>query len=105
MKKIALVLALTLVGTTAMAQQKVCGEREKFVDHLAGSTYKESPAAIGLVSNGQVLEVLTNIKKGNWTIIVTRTDGYSCVVASGESWEFISQADREILALKDLPQY
>jgi hypothetical protein len=41
---------------------------------------------MGLVSNGAVLEVLTS-DKGSWTIIVTRPDGTSCVVAAGEAWE------------------
>jgi hypothetical protein len=68
------------------AAQAVCGEREKFIDHLSNS-YAEAPVAIGLASNGNVLEVLKSDKAGTWTIIVTRPNGMSCVVASGEAWE------------------
>jgi hypothetical protein len=40
-----------------------------------------------LSRNGNVLEVLKSDKAGTWTIIVTRPNGMSCVVASGEAWE------------------
>ena len=77
----ALVTALSL---PAMAQT-VCGERNKFLNHLSQS-YKEAPAALGLVSNGTVLEVLVS-KGGTWTIIITKPGGLSCIVAAGEAWE------------------
>ena len=74
----------TALSLPAMAQT-VCGERTKFLDHLSHG-YKEAPAAMGLVSNGALLEVLVS-KQGSWTIIVTRPNGMSCVVAAGEAWE------------------
>ncbi len=77
----ALVTALSL---PAMAQT-VCGDRNKSLNHLSQS-YKEAPAALGLVSIGTVLEVLVS-KGGTWTIIVTRPGGLSCIVAAGEAWE------------------
>ena len=76
-----IVTALSLPATA----QTVCGERAKFLKHLS-SGYSEAPVAMGLVSNGSILEVLAS-KKGSWTIIVTRPDGTSCVVAAGEAWE------------------
>ena len=81
---IAAVLIATSLALPASAQS-VCGERNKFLEHL-GSNFQEGPIAMGLVSDGSVLEVLSS-KKGSWTIIVTRPDGKSCVVAAGESWE------------------
>ena len=103
MKKIALVLALTLAASTAMAET-VCGERDKFIDHLSDN-FQEAPAAIGLASNGSVLEVLTSDESGTWTIIVTKPNGHACVVASGEAWQTVTPAEREKLALQSLPQY
>jgi len=73
-----------LIALPASAQT-VCGERNDFLSHLSRQ-YHEAPAAMGLVSNGALLEILTS-KKGSWTVIVTRPDGTSCVVAAGESWE------------------
>jgi hypothetical protein len=78
----AVVGALISLPTLA---QTVCGERGDFLGHLSNS-YHERPVAMGLVSNGALLEVLAS-DKGSWTIIVTRPDGTSCVVAAGEAWE------------------
>lgn len=85
MFKIIILAAVATALALPATAQTVCGEREKFIDHLS-SSYKEAPAAIGLASNGNVLEVLTS-HGGTWTIIVTRPNGMSCVVASGEAWE------------------
>lgn len=74
------------VATPAMAQT-VCSKRDTFLKHL-GEGYAEAPVAMGLASNGSVLEVLAS-DKGTWTIILTMPDGRSCVVASGEAWEEI----------------
>ena len=84
LRTITTVAMVTVLSLPAMAQT-VCGERNKFLDHLSRG-YSEAPAAMGLVSNGAVLEVLVSTN-GTWTIIVTRPDGMSCVVAAGEAWE------------------
>lgn len=81
-------LAAMMVASTATAQT-MCSKRSKFLDSLAQG-YAESPVAMGLVSNGSVLEVLTS-EKGTWTIIVTLPNGMSCVVASGEAWEEVER--------------
>jgi len=74
-----------VLATSAPAEtQTVCGERSTFLDHLARN-HGEAPVATGLVSNGSVLEVLAS-EKGTWTILVTRPDGLTCVVATGEAW-------------------
>ena len=77
-------IALTAFANTAMAQA-VCSERARFLEQLAGN-FKENTVALGLVNNGSVLEILTS-EKGSWTILVTKPDGMSCVVATGSSWE------------------
>jgi hypothetical protein len=84
--------ALTLVAfsfVTSASAQQVCGKRADFVTRL-DATFKERPAGVGLVNNGTVIEVLTS-QKGSWTILMTRTNGVSCVVASGEAWESVSK--------------
>lgn len=69
----------------AIAGHGLCGPRGEFLRQLARN-YGEAPVAAGLVSNGAVLEVLAS-ESGSWTIILTRADGKSCVVAAGSSWE------------------
>lgn len=75
----------TLVFTTPATAQSICGERSRFVDQLR-EQYGERPTSVGLAANGTLLEVMTS-EKGTWTIMVTRPDGVSCVVATGNAWE------------------
>jgi len=50
--------------------------------------YKEAPVAMGLASNGALIEVLSSAENGKtWTIIITQPNGVSCVMATGESWQ------------------
>ena len=74
----------TLFTGTTMAQS-VCNDRAKFVEQLSGG-YAENTVAMGLVNNGSILEILTS-NKGSWTILITKPDGISCVVAAGDAWE------------------
>jgi hypothetical protein len=36
-----------------------------------------------------VIEIFTSAS-GSWTIVVTRPDGQTCLVASGQAWEDIT---------------
>ena len=78
------VLAANLV-TSAAAQTICASERTALIEQLKGR-YQEAPVAIGLVSNGSVLEILAS-NSGSWTILITRPTGLTCVVAAGEAWE------------------
>ena len=49
--------------------------------------YAEQPSAVGLQSNGHLVEVFVSNDGTSWTIVVTRPDGWSCIVAVGEHWE------------------
>ncbi|MDP6709182.1 MAG: hypothetical protein QF893_22810 [Alphaproteobacteria bacterium] len=93
-KTIALTTAAAALGlSTAVSAQTVCSSRSNFLDNL-GKRYAESPTAIGLASNGSVLEVLTS-KNGSWTIIITQPNGTTCMVANGESWETLTIASAD----------
>jgi len=81
--------SIVLVGFTAQAQS-VCTERAKFVDQLAVN-YAENTVGLGLVNNGNVLEILVS-KNGTWTILITKPTGISCVVATGEAWERVPKS-------------
>ena len=63
----------------------MCGERSTVVASLE-KTYSETPVSMGLASNGAVIEILAS-PSGSFTIILTRPNGLSCVMAAGESWE------------------
>ncbi len=89
-KIVILASILSVLSLPAMAQV-VCSERGKFLERLA-SGYEETPVAMGLASNGSVVEVFAS-ESGSWTIIVTTPAGRSCVVASGEAWEDVPLAE------------
>jgi hypothetical protein len=86
---LATAIALTAVTSTTFMNtataQSVCNERTRFLEQLSGK-FAENTVALGIVNNGSVLEILTS-KTGSWTILVTKPNGMSCVVATGESWE------------------
>lgn len=79
-------LAALLFAAPAAAQS-MCGERNRVVDQFR-KEFHEAPAAVGLVSEDTLLELLTS-EKGTWTIIITRPDGASCLMASGVAWEAV----------------
>jgi hypothetical protein len=72
-----------------------CGPRKEIVADL-GQQFREAPIALGLSSDGTVVEVLTTENGSTWTIMVSRPDGVSCLVAAGESWQELKRKGREL---------
>jgi len=64
----------------------VCGDRRKVIDSL-GAKYSAEPVAVGVTSNGGVIEVLKAPDGQTWAILFTYPSGPSCLVASGEAWQ------------------
>ncbi len=90
-KTMTLGVGFALIATTAMAQaQPQCNERDNVLELLA-KKYQETPIAAGVTNTGGLVEVLTDIKSGTWTIIVTTPQGMSCLVAAGEGWRNMEQ--------------
>ena len=88
-----LAAALTLLPTAVTAQmqspaQQQCDQRKTVIGHLA-KKYREAPVAVGVTSTGGLVEVLTTGDGNTWTIIVSKPDGMSCLVAAGEGWRSI----------------
>ena len=71
-----------------------CVYRADFLDHLSRN-YREVPVAMGLTLSGTVLEVVANLETGTWTIIKTYTNGVTCGVDAGESWETMEKLELE----------
>ena len=85
----ALAMAL-LIGVWASMKpasaQTVCTMRAEVTDQL-GSRYSKAPVAMGLTSKGAVIEVFSGSEGSIWTIVLSKPDGMSCVVATGKVWE------------------
>ncbi len=88
----AIILALVLLlGVQSSASaQSVCASHAEVMTQL-GSAYSEAQVAIGLASNGGVVEVFSTDDGATWTIVMTMPTGMSCVVAAGEAWEQITK--------------
>ena len=91
MRRIALALVATMVAAPAFADGPapngpVCDARKEVLGHLAGK-YSENPVALGLATNGGVVELLTANEGKTWTIVITMPNGQTCLVAAGENWE------------------
>ena len=67
--------------------QLVCGAHEN-IDKRLRDGYSEVPAGSGLAANGGVITLYTS-EKGTFTIVLTRPNGMSCLMAVGENFEFI----------------
>jgi hypothetical protein len=79
------VLLLSAVAVQCHAQQAFCGPRAEVLKQLA-DRYHEAPIALGVGTNGRVLEILSSPDGSTWTALTVGTDGTACVVMSGEQW-------------------
>ncbi len=87
------VVAAALVAAPAAADEAEaprsdvpCGERAAIVDALE-RRYDEIAVARGIENNGELIQLFASARTGTWTILATRTDGVSCVLAVGEHFE------------------
>ena len=78
-----------LAGSASDAHS-LCGKRDDVIVNLK-KNYSEVPIAMGLANNGGVVEILAS-PSGSFTIIVTRTNGLSCIMAWGLNWETLPKS-------------
>ncbi len=78
-------IALAVLGPTSLHAQANCADRETVVSKLE-SSYGETFGGGGLQNAQQILEVWFSEEKGTWTVLMTRADGKSCIMASGTNW-------------------
>ncbi|MDF1720491.1 MAG: hypothetical protein P1U65_07445 [Minwuia sp.] len=71
---------------------RICESRSTVLEQLS-NRFSEAPVAMGLATNGSVLELLSSGEGSSWTIILTGADGISCVIATGESWQVRNRVD------------
>jgi NADH:ubiquinone oxidoreductase subunit F (NADH-binding) len=91
-------LKITALAVAALAgfggpggAQMVCGERKAVVAQLEGK-YGETRRSIGVHEQRGVVEVYASDTTGTWTILVTNTEGKSCLMAAGEGFESLTVA-------------
>ncbi len=91
----AILLKMTIgLGIMVLAAQQVsaqnCAPRADVIKRLA-QTYGETRRGIGIARQGAVMEVFASDAKGSWTIVVTLPEGVTCLIASGQSYEALTE--------------
>ena len=82
---------LAMAPPTQATAQVACGYRDAITTVLS-ERYGETQMALGVQNAGSIVEVWTSKDTGTWTILMTRPNGTSCLMASGEGWQRNSQA-------------
>ena len=80
-----LVAALAGPAQAQTVDPSRCGAHDNIRSTLS-DRFAEKQTSIGVIGDSAVVEVYVSTT-GTWTILITRADGSSCVVAAGHSWE------------------
>ena len=78
-------VAVFLWVVPAGAQGELCRPRAEMVSFLF-DRFSEEPRAFGMIDQRALMTIYVS-NSGTWTIVVTKTDGVSCIVAAGGLWE------------------
>ena len=104
MKRLAIAVSVVLLGAAApvaagspAAMQPACRTHAD-IKQLLTEQFAELPAAVGLQANGDLIQVFAAKDGTTWTIVTTRPDGLSCIVALGQHWEALPLASNDPLA-------
>ena len=88
----ALIVAAIILAAPAIAEAQQaprsanpCVPHEVAVEQLT-SVFNEKMVGLGLGKNQQTVVELYVGGSGSWTILVTLTNGMSCIAASGQNW-------------------
>lgn len=85
------VTAALIFGTLALAPpvqaRPICAERGVIVEKLENG-FHESYQGAGLQSATSLVEIWSSDETGSWTMLLSKADGTSCVIASGMNWQF-----------------
>ncbi len=84
---------LVAILPTALHAQTACAARDTVVEKLE-TGYGEAFGGGGLQSASSIFEVWFSEEKGTWTILMTRADGTSCIMASGTNWREALPSER-----------
>lgn len=97
-------IALTILAVPALKEaladtneSLACGKRADMLAQLS-LRYSEEPVAMGMATNGTLVEVLASGGGGSFTILYTTAEGLTCMMAAGNNWESLNQILADINA-------
>ncbi len=82
---VALSFMTNMLASGTIAAQSNDLPRADLVEQL-NTQYAEAQAAVGVTDEGGVSEVFTTKDGETWTLVLTKPNGTSRVVAAGETW-------------------
>ena len=81
---------LLALGVPAQAASPIaevlCAPRDEMVRTLT-QRFGEQQAGRGMRGPESVMEMWRSERSGDWTLVVSYTDGRSCIVAMGQHWQ------------------
>jgi hypothetical protein len=91
MRKLSIIFASLValwlsIGANAAFAAPACTSYDTMSELLARE-YAENPVAAGLAHTGKLLQVFAAKDGSSWTVVLTRPDGVSCIVAAGRYWQ------------------
>ncbi len=95
MEKLMFALSLGFAGLILATQAGwaagQCAPRAGVLAALS-QKYGETRRGIGMAGDAQLMELFASAATGSWTITVTLPDGTTCLVATGQAFEALSEA-------------
>jgi hypothetical protein len=79
----AVVAGMAAVAPPASAQ--ACGDRDELIAEL-DSLHKEHLVAAGLHDEHHLVELWASEDGATWTLLLSRADGFACVMGAGSAW-------------------
>lgn len=91
-----LMILMVSYGISPISAQGNCDFRESLLNNL-DKKYGELEFALGIVNNGDILEIIVDANDRSWSVLITKPNGISCVVAVGDDFEIqtIKTVDEE----------
>ncbi len=86
-------LFVAISGSRPASAQAVCGGHSEMLAKLE-KFHSEKPRAIAVSSDGKLLEVVVSAA-GSWSILLTRPNRRTCVVATGDGWESLPEIAKD----------
>ena len=80
-----ILIAGSFAHPPAALAQPVCGSHQSIAENLKKS-YTETPVSMGITSGSGIIEAFSS-PKGTWTLVITQSNGVSCLIAAGQDWE------------------
>lgn len=87
-----LFMALLTAGVFAQPVAQHCGPRAEIAAALA-QKFKETPAGVGVINDRAVMELFLS-PQGTWTLLLSGTQGFSCIHGVGDNWQFSTETFR-----------